>query len=161
MKKIIKNIIFLAISTLLLSGSTVQATTVGYIDPSIPKNMPSVSVYRPNNRSSNIIFSKLPETANALTPPQTLQFHYSFTNPNPTTTYRIERTFYSPLGVAISRVAVTKKLGPNEIYATDAKQYLSTSLLSGLFSIEIKITSANQKKTHDYNSFDLLIVRKK
>lgn len=153
--------LFLALTSFFFGTSLAEAATTGYVDPSIPRNMPSVSMYRPTNRSSNIVFSKLPETANPLVPPQTLQFNYKFTNPNATTTYRFERTFYSPLGVVISRTVVTKSLHPNETYATSAKQLLSSALLSGLFNIEVKVTSENQKKTYDHNSFDLLIVRKK
>ena len=157
-KKLLPTIIIAGLMVAARATSIAQATT---LDTSAAQHAPSVSVYRASNRSSNIAFSKLPETTDALVPPQTLSFRYTYTNANPKGSYRFERTFYSPLGVVISRSTVTKTLRFNETYEANVKQFLSPALLSGLFSIEVKITSANGKKTYDHNSFDLLIQRKK
>jgi hypothetical protein len=74
-----------------------------------PSNLPSISLYKGKNLSSNILFSRFSTQANPLLVGRTLTFRYTYQNPNKTGLYRIERVLLNPRGTVVARSVVPSR----------------------------------------------------
>ena len=121
-------------------------------------NLPSVSLYKGKNLSSNIIFSKFSTQANPLKVGSTLSFRYTYQNPNKTGLYRIERVLLTPRGTVVARSVISSRtITFGQTITYNPSQYFSTTLTTGLYTMRVRITSPDTKTIYDENTFDVSV----
>ena len=121
---------------------------------------PSVSLYKGKNLSSNIRFSTFSTTRVPFLTTGTLYFRYTYRNPNPTRTYRIERVLLNPLGTVVTRSVAQRTITNGQQILYSPSQYLPRTLSNGLYTMRVRITSLDGKTIYDENTFDLELKRK-
>jgi hypothetical protein len=125
-----------------------------------PSNLPSISLYKGKNLSSNILFSRFSTQANPLLVGRTLTFRYTYQNPNKTGLYRVERVLLNPRGTVVARSVVpSRTITFGQTITYNPSQYFSTTLSTGLYTMRVRITSPDTKIIYDENTFDVSVKR--
>lgn len=115
-------------------------------------------LYQGKNASSHILFARLPTSTSALKLPTTLAFRYSFENVGIRRTYRVERVLLQGSKI-LYRSTASRVIATGETVRYSPSQSLVRTLVSGRYTMRVRITSLDGKTIYDENTFDLEVVK--